>query len=68
MAKNADGSVTLKTTGKVASTPRSGSGKGVKAPLARSVSGGGSKVVGAGGKSGVGGKGSAVPRSTGKRA
>lgn len=44
MAKNSDGSVTLKTTGKVATTPKSGSGQGVKAPLARSVSGGGSKV------------------------
>jgi hypothetical protein len=44
MTKNSDGSVTLKSTGKVASTPKSGSGKGVKAPLARSVSGG-PKVV-----------------------
>ena len=59
MAKNADGSVVLKTTGKVASTPRSGSGKGVTHPLARGVGKGGPKAaVGAKGKSGIAGKGS----------
>lgn len=61
MTRNSDGSVTLQTTGKVASTPKSGSGKGVKAPLARSVSGG-PKVVQTGGKTSV------VPKTTGKRA
>lgn len=60
MVRNSDGSVTLKSTGKVASTPKSGSGKGVKAPLARSVSGG-PKVVGKSGKTTV-----APRRSSGK--
>lgn len=65
MARNSDGSVTLKTTGKVASTPSSGSGKGVKHPLARSVSGGGAKAgVGRQGKTGVSGKGTVVPRKS----
>lgn len=38
-----DNEVTLKTKGKTAFTPTSGSGRGRKAPLAKSVSGG-SKV------------------------
>lgn len=44
MARNKDGSVTLKTTGKLASTPKKGSGVGRKAPLAQSSGGDGPKV------------------------
>ena len=45
MAKNRDGSVTLKTTGKLASTPKSGSGAGRKAPLAEAAGAVGPKVT-----------------------
>ena len=44
MARNKDGSVTLKTTGKVASSPK-GSGAARKAPLAQSPATSGPKVT-----------------------
>lgn len=45
MAKNADGTVTLKTTGKISHTPTSGSGAGRKAPLAVGAGSGGGPMV-----------------------
>lgn len=43
--KNADGSVTIKTTGKVAQNPSSGSGTGQVLPVAAKRSAVGPKVV-----------------------
>lgn len=62
MARNPDGSVVLKTTGKVATTPTSGSGKAVPAPLARTVGGGNPKTVGIGNRTGPSGIGTVGPR------
>lgn len=45
MAVNADGTVTVKTPGKVAQTPSSGSGTGQVKPVAAKSSKAGPKVV-----------------------
>lgn len=45
MATNSDGSVTLKTTGKIAQTPASGAGTGKVTPVAAKTSAPGPKVV-----------------------
>lgn len=53
MATNADGTVTTKTTGKVASTP-SGSGTGIVRPVAAKSSTRGTMVVKTPGRGAVG--------------